>query len=33
MAMTNFYKIDIEDWMVIYDDMSMDFGKIRYRDK
>ncbi|MCP4522658.1 MAG: aminoacyl-tRNA hydrolase [Candidatus Gracilibacteria bacterium] len=29
----DFYKIDIEDIIVIYDDMSMDFGKVRFRDK
>lgn len=28
-----FYKIDKEDWIVIYDDMSMDFWKLRFRDK
>ncbi|MCP4523258.1 MAG: aminoacyl-tRNA hydrolase, partial [Candidatus Gracilibacteria bacterium] len=27
----DFYKIDLSDIIVIYDDMSMDFGKIRYR--
>ena len=27
-----FYKIDLEDWIVIYDDKDMDFGKIRFRD-
>lgn len=29
----NFYKIDLENIIVIYDDISMDFGKIRFRDK
>lgn len=29
----NFYKIDTEDIIVIYDDLSMDFSKIRFRDK
>lgn len=29
----NFYKIEKKDWIVIFDDMSMDFSKIRYRDK
>lgn len=29
----NFYKLSREDFVVIYDDMSMDFGKIRSRDK
>jgi PTH1 family peptidyl-tRNA hydrolase len=29
----DYYKIDTEDWIVIYDDLSMDFWKIRYRQK
>ncbi|QFR39059.1 aminoacyl-tRNA hydrolase [Candidatus Gracilibacteria bacterium 28_42_T64] len=29
----DFYKIDPEDWIVVFDDMSMDFGKVRFRDK
>jgi len=29
----NFYKIDIENIIVIYDDMSMDFWKLRFREK
>jgi len=29
----DFYKVDISDIIVIYDDMSMDFSKIRFRDK
>ena len=29
----NFYKIDTENIIVIYDDMSMDFWKIRFRNK
>lgn len=29
----NFYKINTEDLIVIYDDISMDFAKIRFRDK
>jgi PTH1 family peptidyl-tRNA hydrolase len=29
----DFYKIDLEDIIVIYDDLSMDFSKIRFRDK
>jgi len=33
IAITNFYKIEKEDWIVIYDDLSMDFWKIRFRDK
>lgn len=28
----DFYKIDVSDIIVIYDDMSMDFWKIRFRD-
>ncbi len=28
----DFYKIPPQDWIVIYDDMSMDFWKIRFRD-
>ncbi|MDP0487909.1 MAG: aminoacyl-tRNA hydrolase [Fusobacterium sp. JB021] len=34
VELVNFYKLDIEkDVIVIYDDMSMDFGKIRIREK
>lgn len=29
----HFYKLSSEDFIVIYDDMSMDFGKIRFRNK
>ncbi len=29
----DFYKIDPEDWIVVFDDMSMDFWKVRFRDK
>ncbi len=29
----DFYKIDNDDIIVIYDDLSMDFSKIRFRDK
>lgn len=29
----DYYKIELEDIFVVYDDMSMDFWKIRYRDK
>lgn len=29
----DFYKIDKKDFTVIYDDLSMDFWKIRFRDK
>ncbi|MDD5213702.1 MAG: aminoacyl-tRNA hydrolase [Candidatus Gracilibacteria bacterium] len=28
----NFYKIEKKDFIVIFDDMSMDFGKLRYRE-
>ncbi|MDD3144533.1 MAG: aminoacyl-tRNA hydrolase [Candidatus Gracilibacteria bacterium] len=28
----NFYKVDINDFLVIYDDLSMDFSKIRFRE-
>jgi len=28
----DFYKIDLKDMIVVYDDMSMDFWKIRFRD-
>lgn len=31
--LTQYYKIDISDIVVIYDDMSMDFGKLRFRKK
>lgn len=30
---TNYYKIDINDFIVIYDDLSMEFWKIRFRDR
>ena len=33
ISITNFYKIDINDVIVIYDDLSMDFWKLRFRDK
>jgi PTH1 family peptidyl-tRNA hydrolase len=29
----NFYKINLEDIIVIYDDISMDFWKIKFREK
>lgn len=29
----DFYKIDLEEIIIIYDDMSMDFWKLRFRDK
>jgi len=30
---TDYYKIEKKDFIIIYDDMSMDFWKLRYRDK
>ncbi len=30
-AVTDFYKVDIKDMIVIYDDISLDLGKIRVR--
>jgi PTH1 family peptidyl-tRNA hydrolase len=30
---TDYYKIDIQDWIVLYDDMSLEFWKLRYRQK
>lgn len=32
-SITNFYKIDINDVIIIYDDLSMSFWKLRFRDK
>ena len=32
-ALMDYYKIDIEDLMVIYDDISLDVGQIRMREK
>lgn len=29
----DFYKIDLEDIILIYDDISMEFGKLRFRNK
>jgi PTH1 family peptidyl-tRNA hydrolase len=29
----DFYKIDIKDFIVVYDDLSMDFWKVRFREK
>ena len=29
----DFYKIDLDDIIIIYDDLSMDFWKIRFREK
>lgn len=31
IAVMNFYKIDLQDILVIYDDISLDSGKIRFR--
>lgn len=33
ISIMNFYKIDKNDFIVIYDDLSMDFSKLRFRDK
>lgn len=30
-AIMDYYKIDIKDILIIYDDLSLDLGKIRYR--
>lgn len=30
---TDYYKVDIQDWIVLYDDMSLEFWKLRYRQK
>ncbi len=32
-ALRNFYKIQPKDFFIVYDDISMDLGKIRLRDK
>ncbi len=32
-ALKNFYKIDIKNLFVVYDDISLDLGKIRFRAK
>lgn len=29
----DYYKIELEDFILVYDDMSMDFWKIRFREK
>ncbi|PZM85005.1 aminoacyl-tRNA hydrolase [Candidatus Gracilibacteria bacterium] len=29
----DFYKLSLDDFIIIYDDLSMDFGKIRFREK
>lgn len=31
LSLVNFYKLSIDDFIVIFDDVSMDFGKIRFR--
>lgn len=31
-AVMNFYKIEIKDILIIYDDISIDLGKVRFRD-
>lgn len=31
IATMNFYKIDVKDILVIYDDISIDLGKVRFR--
>lgn len=31
IAVMNFYKIDIKDVLVIYDDISIDLGRVRFR--
>lgn len=31
-AVMSYYKIDIKDILVIYDDISIDFGRVRFRD-
>ena len=33
LAFMNYFKIDIEDVLIIYDDLDLDCGKIRLRDK
>ena len=32
-ALKNYYKIEIKDLLVVYDDISLDIGKIRIREK
>ena len=32
-ALKNFYKINIEDLFLVYDDISLDLGKMRFRAK
>lgn len=31
IAVMNFYKIDVKDILIIYDDISLDLGKVRFR--
>lgn len=31
IAVMNFYKIDIKDILIVYDDISIDLGKVRFR--
>ena len=33
LALKNFYKINIEDLFLVYDDISLDLGKMRFRAK
>lgn len=33
LALKNFYKINIEDLFLVYDDISLELGKIRFRQK
>ena len=33
LALKNFYKINIEDLFLVYDDLSLDLGKMRFRAK
>ncbi|MBE7705153.1 MAG: aminoacyl-tRNA hydrolase [Cyanobacteria bacterium SIG29] len=33
LALKNFYKIDINDLFIVYDDISLELGKIRFRNK
>ena len=33
MKLNNFYKVDLEDIIIIYDDLSLELWKIRFREK
>ncbi len=33
LLLKNFYKIDMNDLFIVYDDISLDLGKIRFREK